>query len=258
MKAKCIFPFVAAAMAIMALASCSIHIKKYDKNEELTTKTFNVDNFDKISISCSADVEYTISDSVSISVSTDMERLGRVDIHTADDGTLVIGEKDSKNNNIVFITHSSQYKVVISGPALNQVAIQGSGTFKCDGEMQTDVFYANVAGSGDIEMNSVKAEEIQAYILGSGDMSIKNVWATNLDVRVSGSGDVNLRANNAQIVNAAVIGSGDADIECKDCDKVEATIAGSGDIRIKGNVKSLKQNINGSGEIDTSNLKTGE
>lgn len=258
MKAKCIFPFLAAVMAIMALASCSIHINKHSDNTELKTKNFDVKNFDKISINCSADVKYTVSDTVCITVNATDDWMNTISITTTDDGTLVISKKEEDDRTIHLNSYSGDCQIIIGGPSLKSVAIAGSGSFKCWGKIQTDEFIGSVSGSGNIEIKDIKAENAMFSTVGSGDMIIGDIEAKRLDVSISGSGDASVHANNVANINANVIGSGDITLDCKDCGTATASISGSGDISLFGNLKHLNQSTAGSGDIDISKLKIGE
>lgn len=258
MKAKCIFPFIAAAIAIGALASCSIHINKRTDNSEMKTKTFEAKDFDKISINCSADVKYTVADTTCITVTATDDWMNSIDISTADDGTLVISKKEIDDRAIHVNWHSGECQVIIAGPSLQSVVIAGSGSFKCFGEILSTDFLASVAGSGDIDIESIKAENASFVTVGSGDIKISGIEADKLDVSVSGSGDISVHASNVASINANVVGSGDIALDCKDCGTATASISGSGDISLYGNLKNLNQSTAGSGDIDISKLKIGK
>lgn len=255
MKTKSIFTFVAIALTVIALASCSIHVNKRSDNTEMKTKTFEAKDFDKISINCSADVKYTVSDTVCITVRATDDWMNSISINTADDGTLVISRKDDDDKVIHVNWHSGDCQIIIGGPSLQSVAIAGSGSFKCFGEIKTSNFLATVAGSGDIDIKSIKAVNATFTTVGSGDMTIGRIEANRLDVSISGSGDASVHANNVAAINTSVVGSGDMVLDCKDCGTVTASISGSGDIGISGNVSQFSQSISGSGDIDTSKLK---
>lgn len=262
MKTKRIFSFIVAAMAIMALASCSIHINKRRDNGPEVTKTFEAKDFNKISINCSADVEYTISDTVSITFKGTSDWVETLDIKTAEDGTLVIGKNEGignaegDDNGVIHINvHSGPCRIIISGPSLESVIIGGSGSFTCKDEMQTKQFTASVAGSGDITIKSIKTDNATLVTVGSGDMKIDGIEAEKIEVSVSGSGDASVNANNVASINANIVGSGDIVLDCKDCGVATVGIAGSGDISMCGNVKQLNQSTAGSGDIDISKLK---
>lgn len=255
MKTKHIFPLIAICMAIIALASCSIHVNKRSDNTEMKSKTFEVKDFNKISLNCSADVKYTVSDTLHISVNATDDWLETLDIRTAADGTLIIGKKENDNSVIHVNWHSGPCQIIIAGPSLKSVAIAGSGSFKCWGKILTDEFVGSVSGSGDIDIKDIKAENAIFSTVGSGDLIVGDIEAKKVDVSVSGSGDASVHANNVADINANVVGSGDITLDCKDCGTATASISGSGDISIFGNVKQLRQSTAGSGDIDTSKLK---
>lgn len=258
MKAKCIFPLIAIGLAVIALASCSIHVNKRNDNKEMKSKTFEAKDFNKISINCSADVKYTVSDTVNIIVNATDDWMETLDISTADDGTLVISKKEDNSGVIHLNTYSGDCQIIISGPSLESVVIAGSGSFKCWGGIQADTFVGSVSGSGDMEIKSIMAENAIFTTVGSGDLIIGGIEAKKIDVSVSGSGDASVHAHKVADINASVVGSGDITLDCKDCGTATASVSGSGDISLFGNLKQLNQSTAGSGEINISKLKIGE
>lgn len=258
MKAKCIFPLLAIGLAVMALTSCSIHVNKRSDNTEVKTKTFEAKDFNKISISCSADIEYTVSDTVSITVKATDDWIKTLDISTAADGTLVISKKDEDDGVFHINIHYGECKVIISGPSLEGVTIDGSGSFKCDDEMQVKTFTSSISGSGDIVIKSIKSENAAFSIEGSGDIMASNIETSKLNVAISGSGDIVINAVSVADISASIEGSGDIALDCKDCDTATVSTLGSGDIKISGNLKHLNQSTEGSGDIDISKLNIGE
>lgn len=249
---------MAVAIAVVALASCSINVKKRSDNAAKQTKTFDVRDFNKISLNCGADVEYTVSDSISITVNGTEDWMQSISFSTADDGTLVISRKDDVSGVININVHYGPCRIIISGPSLESVAIAGSGSFTCDGAMQTENFFGSVSGSGDLNIKNMKTMNAQLSVLGSGGMKISGMEAQKCDVSISGSGDVALKANSVQNISTSIVGSGDIVLDCKDCGTASVAISGSGDVRLSGNVKQFNKTVSGSGDIDTSNLKIGE
>lgn len=256
MKARYFFPLI--AVAVIALTSCSIHISKHEGSDKVVTKTFDATDFDKLTLSCYADVVYIVSDTVSIDVTTSEDTMKDLEITTTADGHLTIGMADHSTNSFFVNTHSPDLTINISGPALQEIVLAGSGTFRCEGEMLTETFIGSVSGSGDIEIKSIKAENASFVIVGSGNTNIGGIEANKLDVSVSGSGDAAIHANNVANINANIVGSGDIMLDCKDCGTATASVSGSGDISMFGNLKQLNQSTAGSGDINISKLKIGE
>lgn len=257
MKTKLIYQIMAVAIAVVALASCSINVKKVKDTEAEQTKTFDVKDFNKISINCGADVEYTVSDSISITVKGTEDWMQTIDFSTAD-GMLFISKKDDIDGTIHVNVHYGPCRIIISGPSLESVVIAGSGSFTCDGAMQTENFFGSVSGSGDLNIKNMKTMNAQLSVLGSGGMKISGMEAQKCDVSISGSGDVALKANSVQNISTSIVGSGDIVLDCKDCGTASVAISGSGDVRLSGNVRLFNKTVSGSGDIDTSNLKIGE
>ena len=71
---------------------------------------------------------------------------------------------------------------------------------------------------------------------------------------VNGSGDVDLGLNRVGVSTLKVFGSGDIEVKMYDCGTSDCSVFGSGDITLKGTLRSLNQNVKGSGDINTGEL----
>jgi hypothetical protein len=131
---------------------------------------------------------------------------------------------------------------------LEGVSISGSGNIVGKEEFDSDRFYTDVAGSGDISIK-VSANGLESSISGSGSIYLSG--STNsFDATITGSGDVDafdLRARDSSVV---ITGSGNCRISVSD--NLRAKIAGSGDVLYKG-YPEINQTITGSGSIKDRN-----
>lgn len=129
--------------------------------------------------------------------------------------------------------------VRVSGGPINSVSLSGSGDIVCkDIAVAQDSVSVTLAGSGDIDISSVKASECNISVAGSGDVEIGAIEAKNLSVSVSGSGDIEISDINAENVNAS--------------------IGGSGEIELSGTALKAKYRVLGSGHINAGRLDAGE
>jgi hypothetical protein len=133
----------------------------------------------------------------------------------------------------------------VSVPALQSASITGSGDIEID-RVAGDRFQGRIAGSGGLRLPRVAVKELglsiagsggitavgQAQtatytIAGSGDMDVSSLVANNASAEISGSGDI--KANVTGTAKARVAGSGD--ISIRGGARCESRTAGSGDIR---------------------------
>lgn len=158
-----------------------------------------------------------------------------------DNGKLIISQERKNIRPTVLTLH-------ITVADLEGVAIAGSGDITGNEEFNSDSFYADIAGSGDISV-SVSAERMESNISGSGSIylsgSTNSYYAT-----ITGSGDVDafeLRASESSVV---ITGSGNCRVNVTD--KLKAKITGSGDVLYKGHPE-ISQSITGSGKVKDRN-----
>ena len=105
----------------------------------------------------------------------------------------------------------------------------------------------SVAGSGNIHMDTFKAESLSLSIAGSGDAQIKDLAATSLRIQSSGSGNFEV-SGSATKVDVNISGSGKYKAGDLESDDTSITIGGSGEAVVWANI-SLKVQVSGSGDI---------
>lgn len=223
-------------IAVMALfSSCKIETTK-DLGPE-TTRTITTREFSQLAISVSGDVEYIPSDTFCVTITAPEKSLDRILLNVSD-STLSIEESQGKDEGVEWIINNSGpavNKIVVRAPYLTCVNLAGSASFNCNKVIKTSRLALQVAGSGEIAVADVETTTMKAEVAGSGDITAHVKQATSITTNVTGSGDIKL--------------------ELADCGNVEAGVAGSGDITLSGKAKTLKQDVAGSGDIDTDNLK---
>ena len=103
-----------------------------------------------------------------------------------------------------------------------------------------------VSGSGDIQVNGLKAGELEARVTGSGDVTLKGS-ADRLQAEVTGSGDVHAADLSVKSAQVKVTGSGDVAVRATA--ELDATIMGSGDVHYYGHPPEVHKHVSGSGDI---------
>ncbi len=144
-----------------------------------------------------------------------------------------------------------RYAVTVYAPAPEAVVCRGTGSIGL-GDLASDrPLLLSLAGSGDIEAGSVKAQQVTVELSGSGDIRLRNVDTDGqANVTLSGSGDLRAEGVAASDTRYVLNGSGDFNIGRTDCQTNESTLNGSGVLFIK-NVSSATTSLrlNGSGDV---------
>lgn len=265
-----------AVLAALLFSSCAIHVEKRDAGNE-TTKSFNVDKFNGISVSGPGHVVFTVADTISVSVKANEGTIDRLEIFTSKDSLLHISLDDKLTHGFnINVADKNEFTVYVSGPSISAISVLGSGSFECKDSLATDNAVIYVAGSGEVDIRSYKAGSMTVNVAGSGDVDIKSatvqndfavavkgsgdinvssVTAATADCSVTGSGDIKTNLKNVTQSRFLITGSGDIDADLANCGTASVQISGSGDVKLSGTLNHLNQTISGSGEIDTRRLK---
>ena len=209
-----------------------------DGQGQSATQELNLDNFNGIHLSISADVYVSQGSpqSVSIDAQQNIIDLLKTDV---DQGIWKISTKDPVRNH-------KPIKITITVPELSYAKISGSGDIVGQTTFtEADEFETSIAGSGNIQL-SVSTEELSAAISGSGDIELSGS-AEELSIRISGSGDIDAEELEAEEAEVRVSGSGDCRVHATD--ELDVRVSGSGDVYYRGN-PSVHSRISGSGDLE--------
>ena len=116
-------------------------------------------------------------------------------------------------------------QVDLSGPALQQATLNGSGSIDLE-DLSQDRLRLQIRGSGTAS-GSGKVQSLRLEIMGSGSAHLAQLGETNAEVTIDGSGDADVSPTGAARV----------------------TIAGSGDVRLHAHPAQLSTHVYGSGQI---------
>lgn len=121
--------------------------------------------------------------------------------------------------------HSGPVQIDLSGPALREAALNGSGSIDLQG-LQQDRLHVEIRGSG-WARGSGNVKSLKLEIMGSGSARLAQLAVANVDVTIDGSGDADISPSGA----------------------TQVTIAGSGDVRLHSHPAHLDTHVYGSGRI---------
>jgi len=177
----------------------------------------DVNEFNKIRISGSADLYITVGEKQSIKV-------------TFDDNIIEYIQTDVKGKTLQIdcdVSYSSRKdcRIDITIPELKGIILSGSGDVHIE-NLRGDFFEYTLKGSGDMDAQG-EIEELELNLYGSGDINTRELKAQNAVAVIKGSGDIDLYADNT----------------------LDCSVYGSGDIEYYGNPKDVTRHVAGSGSI---------
>ena len=235
---------IPAAPGMASLQECLLAIEP--GGPVMADRTFDLSGFTAVSVLGALDV--VLEQGVfSVKAEGDEQQIERLDI-SMKDKTLIIGTKTKDGRNQY--DSPKQVVVKVSLPALERIALTGSGDVMMGVFAAAEKMFLDLQGSGDIHFDGLKGMSMLSIDLdGSGDIIGEKVEvAGTTKISVAGSGDVRL-AGHTDIIRVTVIGSGDVDaskVEARDC---EAEVTGSGDVNMNCRT-GIRSRITGSGAIN--------
>jgi hypothetical protein len=202
----------------------------------IITEERQVSEFDKIHLKGSGNVVLTQGEKQSLEIKTD-------------DNIMPLIETDVRGKKLT-ISHGKHnlrpttFEVYITVKNLEGVAISGSGDISGKGRFVAYTFYAEISGSGDMNLE-VETGKLASKISGSGSIHLSGK-AEDYIVSISGSGKINAFDVEAKNVSVKISGSGDCRVTASE--SLDAKISGSGDVYYKGRPQ-INSKISGSGSL---------
>ena len=233
LQLSAIFTFIA-----FMTTSCIIVIngKSAQGSGNIITEEREVSQFDKVQLKGSGNVFLTPGEKQALIIKTD-------------DNIMPLIETDVSGKKLT-ISHGKHhlrptaFEVFITVKNLKGVAISGSGDISGKGRFVTDTFYAEISGSGDVDLE-VETSKLASKISGSGAIRLAGK-AQDYTVSISGSGEINAFDVQAETVSVKISGSGDCRVNATE--SLDAKISGSGDVYYKGRPR-INTKISGSGSL---------
>jgi hypothetical protein len=224
-------------VAILA-AGCGLYGEKGDG--ERATETRPLQGFTAVVADSSLDVQIQRGDMFNVEVSIDSNLLDDLRTDLVDGGATLSIDTGHPVRDILPGPH-----VVVTMPALQRAALNGSGSVSASGFQQPDPVTLELDGSGTLTYEGeVPSAQIRSW--GSGDVRLHGS-ASNLDARLDGSGDVNARDFPA--ATAALSLSGSGSLSATVTGSATVTVSGSGNVDLYGGAAVAGPYISGSGTL---------
>lgn len=146
----------------------------------------------------------------------------------------------------IVLRHRQPIEVVLTLPALERVAVDGSGNSEING-FTGERIELELTGSGSVEFNG-RYRQARAVLHGSGALTLDAGNGDRVEGELMGSGEMTL-AGAARSVKLQSSGSGRLDAQRLRADSVEVRQTGSGNSSVTAHA-SIAAAVSGSGDID--------
>ncbi|TFW31591.1 head GIN domain-containing protein [Massilia horti] len=212
---------VALAAPVPQALAFSFWGEKVQGSGRVITQAREVGHFQGLSLDVPGNVELRIGNSESVTVETD-DNLQPLVETVVEDGMLKI-RPSRRNLNL----NTRTLRIVVQARTIDRL---------------------NVAGSGSVSADALRAPKLDLHIGGSGNISVKGVDTDALVINLGGSGALVTGSGNARQVSVKIAGSGNVDVGRVKAEDVSVKVAGSGDTTAWA-TKTLAVKIAGSGDI---------
>ena len=219
MTKKILCNIVVLVLATLACTTVTGGISRVVGSGHLTAEPRNVTNFSSVELAGSADVSILLGNAESVSVQADDNILPLIET-VVDNGTLVIRTKPLTN-----ISPSNRVVVTIAMKSLKAVRVSGSGNMNVGAMFGPDL-RIDLPGSGEITVEGA-VDHLTVDVAGSGRVTCDQLKARSVNAALSGSGNINVNASEA--LDASISGSGAIRYEGNPA-RVTKSITGSGTI----------------------------
>ncbi len=228
----------ASGCIVVDLNSCSKETVK--GSGEVVSEERRVSEFKTIKLKGIGRVILTQGQPHSITIETDDNIMPLIETEIRGD-QLVISQ-----GNYNFRPTTLNFNITVAH--LKGIAVSGSGDVVGKSRFVADNFYAEISGSGDMDLE-LDVTDLATTISGSGSISLAGQTQRH-DASISGSGKINAFDMRTQDVSLKVSGSGDCKVNATET--LDARISGAGDVIYTGHPR-ITSKISGSGKLESRN-----
>ncbi len=241
-KLLLVVPFLALTACEGSIASAVGKAGKssFSDGTPISATDTNPGEFDGVTLAGPDNVIFTTGSEFSIRAEGKSDALEQLR-YKVSDGQLKIG-RDKEGG--LWSGNTGAVTVYVSAPSLKSAKLAGSGDMQVD-TMAGDNASISIAGSGNIDIAEMETASLSTKVAGSGDVSFAGT-AETAKISIAGSGDISGKGLKADSVTIKIAGSGDVALSSDGT--VEAKIVGSGDVRIHGDA-TCKTKTAGSGDV---------
>ncbi len=234
-------------VAIAATATAGCARGHAEDGGPMVQKSYQVGNFTQVEVAGPFDVTIHTGQAPSVNAHGNQKLIDRLIVEVKDDKLVIHPESSRGWFNWGWGTNGSA-DIAITVPAISGATLAGSGGINID-SVKGDAFEGTVAGSGDLNIDSVEVQSLKLAIAGSGDVRAKAGQTGSAAYKIAGSGGIDARNVKAQSAEVSIAGSGS--INGQATTAADVKIMGSGDVTLTGGAK-CNVTKHGSGDVNCS------
>lgn len=160
-------------------------------------------------------------------------------------GNLKVTVKDG-----IIINTDEHLKVEISTAMLDKLTISGAANAELSGYVSSKAFDMDVAGAGDVLVNSLNTSRLNIHLSGAGTVAMNSGIVDEAQYKITGAG--NLKAFGLVCSNVTAEVSGAGSVKLHATKTLNAKITGAGSISYKGQ-PAITSATGGAGYLENAN-----
>ena len=205
-------------------------------------RNYEVGNFDRIELAGAYDVTVKTGSAPSVHASGNEKAMERLVVEVKN-GILTIYPK--KRNGFSWSSGGGHVELQVTVPSLRGAELAGSGDIRID-SVAGDQFAGGIAGSGNLTVDRLQVGELKIDIAGSGSAKASNGRVKKAEYDIAGSGGIDAAGVAAETASVSIAGSGD--VMANASNSANVSIMGSGNVEVKGGAKCTVSKA-GSGDV---------
>lgn len=230
------------------IASCAATSACGQMHEEgagpTVSRNYSVGTFQEIEVAGPYDVSVRTGSNPGVSAQGSQNLLDRTVVEVRGDRLVIHPRNHHGWFNFGWSTHGKA-DFIVTVPQLSAAAIAGSGDIQVD-TVRGNNFTGSVAGSGGLKVGALDVQSLKLSIAGSGSAKAGQGKAVSGDYSISGSGDLDAGAVQTQQAKVLIEGSGS--VKAHASQTADVSIMGSGDVDVAGGAKCTVSKA-GSGSV---------
>ena len=214
-----------------ALAGCQV--SALEGAGQTVSKNYSVGNFQKIEVAGPYDVDVRTGSNASVSARGSEKLLERTLVEVEGDKLIIRPESGHSWFSMGWHSHGKA-SFTVTVPQLSGATIAGSGDIRVD-KVAAQNFEGTVAGSGGLNVASMDVQQLKLSIAGSGGVKAASGKTQSAKYDIAGSGDIDASGLQAQNLEVSIAGSGG--VKAHSSGTADVSIMGSGDVEVAGGAK---------------------
>ncbi len=233
-------------LGLLAATALTVSSIGATASAETVTITPDLKDFSRVELRTAADVDITVGEDFSVTVTADDKLLEKTEVIVKGD-RLLIKRKNEDERSFFNWNRDGEMEVVITMPMIEEMEINGSGDTNIRG-VDSQELELNINGSGNLDVTG-KANSLEVSINGSGDINMEEVTGGNVDASINGSGDIEIYGGACQTIEIDINGSGNISARDVECQDANVEVSGSGDSVVYASNQIVFDSY-GSGEVE--------